>query len=543
MRSTRTGLPPAVRRLLPGLLALALIASCSDDAGDDNAAGSSSSDTVADSAPGDASSEPDAASEDAAADAGEPDLGEPDLGEPDLGEPEDTGANSNCPGGAGCACTTNADCDNALCIDTHEGKQCATNCVDSCKTGYTCAKLGATDTVYYCVSKSLALCAPCKTDLDCQPQGGDALCLDYGAQGRFCGSPCEGAADCLDGYSCVDSKGAAGTTTKQCRLDKGVCACSAWASAKGAATVCSQKGEFGTCEAERACTDKGLAPCKADTSGVEVCNTIDDDCNGKTDDLPAEATCTLLGFADQGSKTACKAAKDCAEDGEGCDPASGTCRKIIGGCPGKPFCSATGKTICQAKAPKAEKCDLEDNDCDGQTDEDFIATLPGGATAAVGAPCGKGPCAGGKVTCVNLEGAACSTGYKASKSDNCNGLDDDCDGATDNGACDDHDACTKDSCDPTAKQCSHTKPPDCDDGNVCTEDACKKTTGLCFHSPKAGAICGDGDACTVGDACEGLVCTPGTAKDCDDGKPCTDDSCHNIKGCLNLPVATTCTAG
>ncbi len=460
----------------------------------------------------------------------------------DTGE-EDEGLVGSCPGGPDCPCTKADECDNAVCIDTHEGKRCAAVCVDACKPGYACQKIGTTDSTFYCVSQSVALCAPCEQDTDCQPNGAKALCLDYGKEGRFCGAACKTDNDCLDGYSCVDGVGSGGAKAKQCRLKKGVCECSAWAKKNAAKTTCSASTDKGSCKAARACSDSGLQACQPKAAAVELCNTIDDDCNGVIDDLPKTATCSVDAFAGTGSLKPCKKDSECTVAGEQCDETAGACRTFIGSCPGTPICLSGGKELCQQnKVASAEKCDLEDNDCDGVTDEGFVATLPDGATGVLGQPCGKGPCAGGKVTCLNVQTAGCSTAFKASKSDICNGLDDDCDGVIDDGACDDGDACTKDSCDAKAKQCGHSKPPDCNDGNVCTSDACEKSTGLCSHVPN-NAPCGDGDACTVGDACKGPVCTAGGAKDCTDSEVCTADSCHKIKGCVNLPTQASCTDG
>jgi len=113
----------------------------------------------------------------------------------------------------------------------------------------------------------------------------------------------------------------------------------------------------------------------------------------------------------------------------------------------------------------------------------------------------------------------------------CNGLDENCDAAVDNGGnalCNDGNGCTDDVCD-GADGCSHannTSP--CDDGNLCTtNDACSEgvctganpvtcsaldqchvagvcdpATGVCSNPGKAnGTSCDDGNACSVGDTC------------------------------------------
>jgi hypothetical protein len=91
----------------------------------------------------------------------------------------------------------------------------------------------------------------------------------------------------------------------------------------------------------------------------------------------------------------------------------------------------------------------------------------------------------------------------------CDGLDNDCDGSTDNGACDDDSACTQDFCDPK-----------------------KKGDKSCTHKDMKGPCDADDNSCTDGDTCDKGVCVPGTAKDCDDKNPCTLDECKPGKGCV-----------
>ena len=72
----------------------------------------------------------------------------------------------------------------------------------------------------------------------------------------------------------------------------------------------------------------------------------------------------------------------------------------------------------------------------------------------------------------------------------------------------------------------------CNDGDPCTVDSCDEHLG-CVHTPSTGDACNDGDACTLNDVCNAGVCEPGpldctdntcTAR-CDDGNDCTDDGC------------------
>ena len=478
------------------------------------------------------------------ADTKEPeDAGQDTSVEPDI-SPPDTGPTDACPGGEGCPCTGNDTCDNAVCLDTHEGKRCARSCVDTCPAGYSCQEYGSIDGAFFCVSTHLSLCAPCEVHADCQEDGVQALCLSYDADGSFCGAPCKADADCPGGYECLEADDGKGGKAKQCRRNAGkACECSAWAKDQGAQTTCTVSNDVGACEATRKCGAEGLEPCAAATPGVEVCNAKDDDCDGTVDNLSAEATCSEKAFTAGGSGLDCKSEADCGVAGEKCDAVDGKCRPLIGECFGVPTCSASGALICQkAKTPKAELCNGEDDDCDGKIDEDFAVMLASGATAVVGEACGVGVCGGGKVVCAKLSAAECTTDDKKGDTESCNGVDDDCDGLTDEAACDDGDACTTDVCEPVKLACAYTAAVDCDDGEACTKDACDGKTGLCSHDGAAldGLGCDDGDACTEADACLGGKCASGKAKGCDDGNPCTDDSCAKETGCLNPANGANC---
>ena len=88
--------------------------------------------------------------------------------------------------------------------------------------------------------------------------------------------------------------------------------------------------------------------------------------------------------------------------------------------------------------------------------------------------------------------------------------------------------------------CQTSPPLVCDDGDPCTIDSCNPAAG-CAHqdvscpmvcSPSDdGQRCSDGSACTVGDTCAGGACI-GTPVVCDDGEPCTTDSCDLTLGCV-----------
>jgi cysteine-rich repeat protein len=107
-------------------------------------------------------------------------------------------------------------------------------------------------------------------------------------------------------------------------------------------------------------------------------------------------------------------------------------------------------------------------------------------------------------------------------------------------ACSDGNACTVgESC--QQGDCTGGVQANCNDGNPCTDDSCQADSG-CAHTPNS-LPCQDGDACTVGDKCANAACTPGAAAVCDDKNPCTDDGCDPKSGCTHTANAAACNDG
>jgi hypothetical protein len=81
--------------------------------------------------------------------------------------------------------------------------------------------------------------------------------------------------------------------------------------------------------------------------------------------------------------------------------------------------------------------------------------------------------------------------------------------------------------------CNPGSAVNCDDGNPCTDDSCDPILG-CQHSNNTDP-CDDGNACTVIDTCNGGSCG-GTPVVCNDSNPCTVDSCNPQSGCVFTPI-------
>jgi hypothetical protein len=107
-------------------------------------------------------------------------------------------------------------------------------------------------------------------------------------------------------------------------------------------------------------------------------------------------------------------------------------------------------------------------------------------------------------------------------------------------SCDDGVACTVDSCHP-ASGCQHAAMAQlCDDAIACTSDVCQLQGG-CAHIANSG-LCHDGVACTTEDLCDpsnGCVYVVQHAL-CDDGNACTSDACVPLVGCTHLASSAPC---
>jgi hypothetical protein len=76
----------------------------------------------------------------------------------------------------------------------------------------------------------------------------------------------------------------------------------------------------------------------------------------------------------------------------------------------------------------------------------------------------------------------------------------------------------------------------CDDHNACTTDSCDPTSGCSNVAVADGTSCDDHDVCNGADTCRGGVCVSDPPLDCKGGNPCMRDTCDPKLGCLDDPV-------
>ncbi len=261
--------------------------------------------------------------------------------------------------------------DTACRIDLGEA-YCA---VLACEPGY----YQPPDSDRLCIPENATDCSPCAQDEHCEALAG-GLC-EPSDGGRFCTRACAGPLFCDEGYECVDGR---------CVPLSRSCTC--LAAHTGAVRICRQTTTFGTCIGTQTCDPTltpGWSPCTAAIPAEETCNGNDDDCNGLVDDGVAEP------------------ADPCAVSN-----AAGTCT-------GQWRCGDNGSGVewwCNAATPAEEACDYEDNDCDGQTDEDYRAEGIGPYVGfdhcgACGVSCvGAIPNATAQCTLTPAGGARCEVG-------------------------------------------------------------------------------------------------------------------------------------
>ncbi len=305
-----------------------------------------------------------------------------------------------------------------------------------------------------------------------------------------------------------------------------------------------------------ACYDPGNLVCTADQSGVEcdavagtpsaeICNNLDDDCDGLIDD----------GISCTGCQPVCTDAAGCDICNgidEDCDTifdedfTPGTCGVDIGACSfGTTSCTAGVVSCVGGQGPVTEACNGIDDDCDTIVDGMSSPCYPP-ATAGCDVMTGtcQGICSFGVATCDDFPNTPACVGAvtpigeiacnltdddcdglvdEGAGPEQCNGQDDDCDGSIDEGVAvtdpDIGDACGTPpfigTCQPGAIACIAGTQQCVGEVNP-TSETCNNLDDDCDGTPDDN-VPGFGGACGTDEG----ACTPGTLR-CIGGAPVCD---------------------
>jgi hypothetical protein len=316
---------------------------------------------------------------------------------------------------------------------------------------------------------------------------------------------------------------------------------------EGLGTVTCGKGEC--LHTQPACADGEVQACDPmQGAAIEECDGLDNDCDGLVDEKLGTLSCGL---------GVCKHTVPACLDGEPqeCDPTQGAGMEVCDGldndCNGlvdegignvacgkgeclheQPYCKDGKVTVCDPfKGASQEVCDGLDNDCNGLVDENQWPLT-----------CGQGICLHTVPGCVAGEVPVCDP-LDGAAAEECDAKDNDCDGLVDEGL--GFTTCGVGVCLHTVANCSEGEPQECDPMQGAGTELCDGKDNDCngTSDPENAIGCtpyyldsdADGYGVTGKSKC---LCAPlapystPTAEDCNDANPAVSpaaaESCTNL---------------
>ena len=255
-----------------------------------------------------------------------------------------------------------------------------------------------------------------------------------------------------------------------------------------------------------------------------------------------------------GAPIVCSAQDQCHGVGV-CDPSTGSCTNPVAegvACDDGQFCTVDDtcrRGVCRGAlrdcSALADQCN--GGVCNEATSECERAPKRNGSICDDGDACTRADtCQGG--SCTGHNPVVCAAPDQCHDAGTCDPGTGDCSNPAkpDGAACNDGDACTRlDAC--QAGACAGSDPVACAATDACHDaGTCDPRTGSCSNPAKPdGTACDDTSACTLGDACSQGACVGAEPANCDDGNPCTEDSCDAAGGCQHqaLPDGSSCSDG